>query len=88
MRTSSEPRDRMPQTTYTEQLATIYKMLHRLIEEGRKLRRDLRMVVNVHKYTRARLELLAAYRGVTLKGSGRGKPFLPALLPPGEGACK
>jgi len=43
----------MPQEVYTKQLASMYKTLHRLVGEGRKLRRDLRMVVNLHKYTRA-----------------------------------
>lgn len=66
MRTSSDPSDRMARTDYEHGLGKALGALKELIAEGRRLRRDQRMVVNVHKYTRARVELLARYRGVTL----------------------
>jgi CHASE3 domain sensor protein len=56
----------MSQSEYTKRLGKIIAKLQQLIVQGRKIKRPERVNVNMSEWTLARLQLLAAYRGVTL----------------------
>jgi hypothetical protein len=55
----------MPREDYEKQVLKIRARVKQLITQGRKLKRPERVNVNMSEWTRARIRLLAAYRGVT-----------------------